>query len=708
MAHLGARSPLPYVAAFDGLRAFAVLAVVAYHASLDGAPGGFFGVDVFFVISGYLVTALLLARALPAWPGGPPIPDGEQTLDFWRRRLLRLVPAALATVALTWAAFAALEVRSPATLAGEALSSLGYFANWFFLLRDQSYFETLSTPSPFLHFWSLAVEAQFYLAWPVLLIAALRFGGRLAAFALAVSLAAISTLVVASLYSPTADPSRAYFGTDARVAGLLLGAALAIVLRPAAAARIPRVPVEVSGWAGLAIITWFVTTVSEFDPFIYRGGFFLVSSATLAVLLAALHGRNTVARVLSIQPLRWLGERSYSIYLWHWPIFVLTQPQLGNDLSLSLLLARLGATVVLVEISYRLVEHRFRHGAPVWRLPRIELGKGPYLQRPWARPAGVVAVGLLAVAVAGGLPIRAGLANDLEAIAGQISSAGTGSTESVAMAPGTRPPLAGPVSPALSHPADTSGAPSWTATPHATRSDPPAGAPSPGSPPATSPLDTSPRSTGGASDRDGRADGGVAPTDDLPDAGLISSGSSASSGTGAGGEAVTPSATPDPAPLGASVTVLGDSVALGAADSLQQALPGAVVDAEVGRQFWSAPAVIEELAAAGALGDIVVIHLGANGPFTGEQFEAVIDALGGRTVLFVTITVPRRWETEVNEALANRAQELPGTALIDWHGASAGTVEYFAGDGVHLTATGRDAYAALIAEAVSRAIAEQR
>jgi len=691
---------LPYVAAVDGLRALAVLAVVAYHASLAEVPGGFFGVDVFFVISGYLVTALFLERA-QATAAGVPAPSLPETLDFWRRRARRLVPAALGTVLITWLLFTLLGVRSIGTLTAEAFAALGYVGNWFFLFGNQSYFETVSSPSPFLHFWSLAVEAQFYLVWPVLLIGALKFGGRLAAFALAVSLAAISTVVVASLYSPETDPSRAYYGTDARVAGLLLGAALAIVVKPALAARVPRLPIEALGWGGLVALLLLTTQLSEFDALIYRGGFFLASVATVAVMLAALHQHNTVAWMLSRPALRWLGERSYSIYLWHWPIFVLTQPHLSADLrSWSLLAARLGATLILAELSYRLVENSFR-GRSGWRLPTFDLGVGPYLQRPWARPAGVVTVGLIAIVAAGGLPLRTGLADDLAAvereIAASASAAAGASEEFVALAP----------QPASSAPPTTTN-PASTTVGVASRS---VDAPSSVSAlvPATTPRP--PLSATSTPDRivATASDPAPNPSPD-PDATVVeedgpSSSASASSGGPVDGViAATPSATPDAAALGASVTLIGDSVALGALVDLQAMLPGAVIDAEVGRQFWTAPDVIARLANQGALGDLVVISLGANGTFTTAHFEALMAALGDRSVLLVTVTVPRRWENDVNGALARQAASR-GLGLVDWNSASGGVAEYFSADGVHLTASGRIAYASLIAQAVRQAIA---
>ncbi|MGE3961506.1 MAG: acyltransferase family protein [Dehalococcoidia bacterium] len=680
------RTALPYVAAIDGLRALAVLAVVAYHASLDEVPGGFFGVDVFFVISGYLVTVLFLARARTQ-DGGVPIPDGDETREFWRRRVRRLVPAAVAAATLTWVVYAALGVRSIGDLTAEALASLGYVGNWFFLVRDQSYFETITSPSPFLHFWSLAVEAQFYVVWPILLIGALKFGGRLAAFALAVSLAAISTLVVAGLYSPETDPSRAYYGTDARVAGLLLGAALAIVLRPALAARIPRPAVEVVGWAGVAALAFLTLRTSEFDPFIYRGGFFLASTATVLVMVGALHGRNTVAWTLSRPALRWLGERSYSIYLWHWPVFVLSQPQLSADLqSYSLLAARLGATLILAELSYRLVENSFR-GRTGWRLPAFELGDGPYLQRPWARPAGVLAVGLVAIVAAGGLPLRIGLADDLAAIEQQVSASASDAPASDLVAGPTRTPR--PISTAGT-PTDTPS--TSTASPTATLAPAPSRA---ASADASTPGSTAP-ATPGAED--------VAPEPTPADLGPSSAASASSGNVDGGLTSASPSTTPNADSLGASVTVIGDSVALGALGALQAALPGAVIDAEVGRQFWTATEVISALEAQGALGDVVVLSLGANGTFTDGQFGELMAALGDRTVLFVNVTVPRRWEGEVNGSLERQAASH-GFGIIDWHSASTGVGDYFGADGVHLTPSGGTAFASLIAQAVQAAIA---
>ncbi|MDO9444282.1 MAG: acyltransferase, partial [Dehalococcoidia bacterium] len=324
--------------------------------------------------------------------------------------------------------FALVGVRSLESLSLEAAGALAYVANWVFLLREQSYFETAASPSPFLHFWSLAVEGQFYLLWPLLMVVALRGGGRLTLFLLAISLAAISVVVGSSLYNPFGDPSRAYYGTDARAAGLLMGAALGVVARPglvSAKRFLTRPVIEAIGWGGALVLAWLITKGSEFTPFTYQGGFLVASTATIAVMLAGLHARNSVSAILSVAPLRWIGLRSYSIYLCHWPVVVLTQPHMSSALqSWNLAVARFAATLILAEISYRLLEYRFRsprradtdttteawwrHPAAAFVIARLPVRAATGLRSPWAPPAGVVAAGLLAILIAGGLPIRTG------------------------------------------------------------------------------------------------------------------------------------------------------------------------------------------------------------------------------------------------------------------------------------------------------------
>lgn len=673
MRTAGIRRAQPYVTAFDGLRALAVIAVVAYHASLSSAPGGFFGVDVFFVISGYLVTALLLDRAT--------IPATSDLLDFWRRRVLRLAPAAGAAVLVTFLVFALVGARSLESLSLEAAGALGYVANWLFLLREQSYFETAASPSPFLHFWSLAVEGQFYLLWPLLMVLALRGGGRLTLFLLAISLAAISVVVGSSLYDPFGDPSRAYYGTDARAAGLLMGAALGVVARPglvSARGFLSRPAIEALGWGGALVLVWLITRGSEFRPFTYQGGFLVASAATIAVMLAGLHARNSVAAILSVAPLRWIGLRSYSIYLCHWPVVVLTQPQMSSALqSWNLAVARFAATLILAEISYRLVEYRFRtprrpdpgtaeawwrHPAAGFVLTRLPVRAATGLRSPWAPPAGVVAAGLLAILIAGGLPVRTGSAEartsarfaEEQLEADGVSVQFTATPDLVALA--TAEAAAQPISPASQIVLAPSLTPSDTPSSSGVSSSVLGGETSPSAIGTVIPLEPDPAAEGVT----------------LPDM--------------------------------VSVTAIGDSVMVGAVPALAEVLPGLYVDAEVGRQFWSAAGLVTALRDAGELGDVVVIHLGSNGPFTSEQFEGLMAALDGVHVIFVNVTVPRRWEGDVNEALAQHVAGRAGASLADWYGISHEAPDFFASDGVHLTTTGMAAYAGLIDQHVRAAL----
>jgi len=349
--------------ALDGLRALAVMAVVLYHGEVSGLPGGFLGVEVFFVISGYLITALLISERERT--------GGTAYLAFWARRARRLLPALFvlaAGVGLVWVLFVPGELAS---IRGDFVAALTYVTNWYQILVHQSYFQAIGRPSPLRHLWSLAVEEQFYIVWPLVLAGIYRITrgrqGRMVLVTL--GLALLSAVWGVLLFTPGVDPSRVYYGTDTRASGVLLGAVLAIAIPPwrmrAPLQAAARWIITGIGVIGLVGITYMTITVNEFDPFVYQGGFVLVDLLTVALILALVHPAGTVlATSFSVSPLLWIGRRSYGIYLWHWPIFVLTRPGVDVDVNGWLLLAlRLILTFAIAEVSYRFVEMPVRNGA---------------------------------------------------------------------------------------------------------------------------------------------------------------------------------------------------------------------------------------------------------------------------------------------------------------------------------------------------------
>jgi peptidoglycan/LPS O-acetylase OafA/YrhL len=392
--------------ALDGLRAVAVLAVLGYHAGLSWLPGGLLGVDAFFVLSGYLITSLLLAE----WQR-----TGRIDLRrFWVRRARRLLPALLLVVlAVAVTGGWLVGATGTAGLRWDALAALGYVANWRFALSGQGYFDHFTVPSPLLHLWSLGVEEQFYLIWPLLALLALwvaqrrgrqgrphgggssRSGaagtvgvaGARAVLAAAAIGAAASTTLLAALAVAGADDSRLYYGTDTRAAALLVGACLAAAgaasWRPLGRARAGTTAAGLAGLAGTAVFAYAVLRVDGQDPVLYRGGFLVVALAVAAIVNAAavpadvLTGRRghhyvpppgslagagahapigriagLAPRVLSLAPLAYLGRISYGLYLWHWPAYLLlTRTRTGLSGG-SLLAARLAATRVVAVATY--------------------------------------------------------------------------------------------------------------------------------------------------------------------------------------------------------------------------------------------------------------------------------------------------------------------------------------------------------------------
>ena len=357
------RSDQRYMPGLDGLRALAVLAVIAYHLGVGWAPGGLLGVGVFFTLSGYLITDLLLGRYDNT---------GQlQLADFWLRRARRLLPALFVMLVVVAAWVTLMDRGELAPVRGAVVSSAAYVSNWWLIAQHSSYFARFAPPMPLGHLWSLAVEEQFYLIWPWLLWLLLRLGRkrhglrpRLAWATLL--LAFLSAAAMAVLYQPGYDPTRVYDGTDTRAFAVLIGASLAFVwpsrLLGDDVTETARWILDGIGSAGLVVIAVLIWHTTQYSAFLYRGGMVLLSVGTAMVVGAAASPASRLGVVLGWRPLRWVGVRSYGIYLWHYPIIVLTTPADGRE-SVVREVLQVAAAIGVAALSWRFVEEPIRHGA---------------------------------------------------------------------------------------------------------------------------------------------------------------------------------------------------------------------------------------------------------------------------------------------------------------------------------------------------------
>ena len=652
---------LPYLPGLDGLRAVAVVAVMIYHANHEWLSGGFLGVEVFFVISGYLITLLLTGEFER---------DGRINLRrFWTHRFRRLLPALFVMLA-GLAVFMTMFRRTPmGRTRGDFAGGILYVSNWYQIFVGQGYTANEAFV-PLRHLWSLAVEEQFYLLWPLVMVAILvRRGGRdLPRVALWFAGASLVVAAAMALLFHTGDVAATctvdqregywslfgrcisineslYLGTFSRAGGLLLGSAFAMVWRPREVARgsmhDKATLLDGVGVVGLLLLGWLTWTLwlsrggrqfgIRFDSALFQGGFLLVGVATILVIAGVTHERSRLGRLLGIPVLNWIGTRSYGLYLYHWPIYQILRREAGKPLTPAQFIVAIILTVPITEASYRFVELPIRQGRIAESIRNRRQPRPAEVYHRRRRMAGVLLVSLGLVGFAG---VSIALAPNK--CVGQVEC-------DLAAASAATDPVA---------PTD-SGVPTQTSLPN-NATDPSGG-------------DT------------------VAPQ---------STASTTSSS----------STTSTTLPLDQRPPIaIGESVMLGAKAQLED--KGFVVDAAESRQGKEVVGVLAQLRAAGRLGNTVVIHIGTNGEVSDDTFAAIMANLPPaevKSVWFLTVRANRDWIDGNNARILGLPGKYPNVRVGFW----ADFVPKISGmssDGIHLvSAEAKQTYADLIASWASQ------
>jgi peptidoglycan/LPS O-acetylase OafA/YrhL len=635
----GQISRVPQMPGLDGMRALAVVSVMIYHANNSWLHGGFLGVEVFFVISGYLITLLLIAEHERS---------GQVDLkQFWLRRFRRLLPALYLMLAMMTLYLAVFKPEARGRTRGDVVAGIAYVSNWYQIWVGAGYTATEAF-APLRHLWSLAVEEQFYLVWPLIMVAILRRGRerlpRMGLWLVGVSLAI--TLLIAVVYVPgdinsTCAPGDShgywiiagrcisindtlYLSTITRAGGLMLGAAFAMVWRPVAIMRSPMRDkgrmldaLAIVGVAALAYLMWVVhladpataiLTGSQFDPWLFRGGLFAAGLATLFVIAAVTHRGAMAGSILGNPLFSWVGTRSYGMYLYHWPIYQIIRQEAGKPLTTWQFVLAMLITVPITEASYRLVEMPVRRGAVgAWlRGQRRRPSASVLVRRRQLTGLGVVGVVLLGWA-------GVSLAMAPNRCVGVVECASQEGRQEIEAQSSTTVITVDPSIVATSPPVPTL----------------------PGAETTVAPT--------------------VAPTTTVPVA--------------------------DRPPL-----AIGESVMLGATTELQTG--GFTVNADVSRQGEALANVVGQLRASGDIGKTIVIQLGTNGPVAASTYDSIMSFLPPEEVpqvLFLTVHADRGWIADNNQIIYALPSKYPNVTLLDWDGlVTSGQVPGLAGDGIHL------------------------
>ena len=653
-------APRPgHIPGLDGLRAIAVVAVLFFHFLPSTLPGGFLGVDVFFVVSGFLITTLLLREVHTR--------GRVDLIGFWRRRARRLLPA-LVLVVVTSVSVARLVGGDLLVGVGrQTLGALTFTSNWLEIAVGASYFHSTS-PILFVNFWSLAVEEQFYLFWPLVLVVALALTRTTRQRVLTVAgIAVTSAVLMAALYTPGEDATRVYYGTDTHLMGMMASAALALAwadpelragLRTAAWRRWRGPAVLAALLVLVALMRWSTFT----STFTFRGGIALATIATVVLIAGLLESPSPWRRVMSLRPLAWVGDRSYGIYLWHWPVLVIAGALVpytaGTTRGYAVLLGALLATLVLAELSLRLVERPARrHGIQASLRALVS-----WVTTPWevSRLPRLVAAGLALLLVGTAVaivtaPEKSATQRQIEQTESRLGADGALNDTPVAVAGSTES-------------AGVGAGLGLTDEPGAAGSE----------------AGDSADDAGG--DAEDQPDAAAAEPDEEP-------------GTDEG-----PGFTEDEdgllVPAGDRITAIGDSLVVTSADGLAHRFADINFLARSNRQWGEAEQVLADGLAQEVVRDNVVLHLGSNAGVDGAGLRAALDTLGpDRNVVVMNLYLQSTFTESSNQIIEDVVADHPNAVVGRWSETIGERPEDLQSDRVHPDIAGMHVYAEVVARA---------
>ncbi|MDY8144188.1 acyltransferase family protein [Lactiplantibacillus plantarum] len=633
-------NPRRYITGFDGIRTLAVLGVIIYHLMPASLQGGYLGVPIFFVVSGYLITDILLQDIL-----------SRGHVRIWRflgHRMRRLYPA-FVTMLLGTTAYITLFQRSLLTnIRATVLTNLVYVYNWFEINHGQSYFDRFNGESPFTHLWSLSIEGQYYLFWPLVIgILMVIFKKRSRVFWFMMIAAGISAITMAMLYDP-ANTNRVYYGTDTRMFAILLGSGLAFIWPSrelsADIANVNRVTLDILGGASLIAIIWMFFQMSGQSDFTYRGGMLLFTVLSTVLVATVAHPASHLNRVLTNPLFKYVGQRSYGIYLYQFPVMIFYETKvknIGDHLLLNSLI-EVALILIVTELSYRFIENPMRH----YDYSRLLVDFKDFLRKPKfnrVTPAIVALTTVLFVITAVGFVQQPSKAEANKKTELQKTIAANSKAADKKNAAALKRQKAAQAAAASSKKVATEKMQTKQ---------------------AEAKLNSKQKQVEKEYDLKPQVVLAMANTD---------------------------------------LTAIGDSVLLDVSSDLQDVIPGTVVQGRVGRQVTEVPGIINSLKSQGQLAHNVLLNIGTNGTITDDQAEQVVKLIGkDRQIFWVTAHVPTQsWQNQVNAQIAKTAKKHANVHVIDWHGRAQNQSGWFADDNVHPSTTGNRQLTNLIANRIA-------